>query len=185
MTVVEGTHVDSPYKTLGELIATLGEDEDLFYTVEDERIYAIGEKDGRHYQFAAAFPETEQEAFNSIDFFSDTYDEERYAILGKLVVDDCIDFTDAVIAQSELDGFVGKAAQDIVDAGYELVGWSVGEEGAYLTFEKDGLDYEAATGFPAGYTYDPDAEFEDEDAYAFPVEEFYFDRPNYVALPIQ
>lgn len=182
---VEGTHVDSPYKTFGELIATLDEDEDLHYIIVDERIYAIGEKDGRHYQFAAAFPEAEQEAFESIDFFSDTYDEERYAILGKLIVDDCVDFTDAILPQPELDAFVGKTAQDIVDAGYELVGWSVGEEGAYLSFGKNGMDYEAATGFPEGYTYDPDAEFEDEDAYGFLVEAFYFDAPEYAALPIQ
>lgn len=182
---IEGTHVDSPYKTLGELIATLDEDENLTYVIEDERIYAIGEKDGRHYQFVAPFPEAEQAALDRIDFFSDSYDEERYAILGKLVVDDCVDFTDAIIPQSELDAFVGRTAQDIADAGYELTGWSVGEEGAHLTLEKDGMDYEAVTGFPEGYTYDPDAEFEAEDAYGFPVEAFYFDTPEYVALPIQ
>ncbi len=182
---VEGTHVPSPYQTLGELIATLDEDENLLYTIEDGRIYAIGEKDGRQYQFAAPFSETEQNALDALDFFSDTYEKDRNAIFGKLVVDDCIDFTDAIAPQSELDAFVGKTAKDILDAGYEVVGWSISEEGAYLTFEKDCMNYEAATGFPEGFAYDSDADYEEEDMYGFPVKTFRYDTPGYSALPIQ
>ena len=180
---IEGTHVESPYQTLGELMATLGENESLIYTIEAERVYAVGEKDGRHYQFAAAISAEDQEALDSLDFFSDTYEKDRDAILAKLVVDDCVDFTDYLIPQSELDAFVGKTAQDILDAGYEMTGWGIGEDGATLCFSKGYMEYDADVALPDDY--DPDREYESEDMYGFTVEQFYFASPEYAALPIK
>lgn len=180
---IEGTHVDSPIKTLGELIATLGEDENLFCLVEDGHAYAVGERDGRQYQFAATLSTEDQEALDALDFFSDTYDQDREAILARQIVDDCIDFTDVLVPQSELDTFAGKTVEDVVDAGYELTGWMISDGYAEVTFEKDYMDYNAQVTPTEGF--DPDSEFENEDLYGFTVTELRFSEPEYVALPIR
>ncbi len=180
---IEGTHVESPIQTLGELIATLREDEDLFCMMEDGHAYAIGEMGGRQYQFSAALSAEDQNALDALDIFSDTYDQDRKAILGKLVVDDCIDFTDVLVPQSELDTFVGKTVKDMVDTGYEMTGWGISEETAEVTFEKDYMDYTAQIILADGF--DPDSEFEGEDLYGFTVKEISFCEPEYVALPIR
>ncbi len=180
---IEGEHVESPYRTLSELIATLGEDEQLFYTVEEGRVYAIGEKDGRQYQFGADISEADSEAYFNLDFFSDTYEQDVYAILGKLAVDECIDFTDCLVPQSELDTFVGQTVEDLVNAGYELTGWSIFGGDALLSFEKGLMDYDAKVTPTEGF--DENSEYDGEDLYGFRVNELYFSAPEYMALPIR
>jgi len=180
---LEGEHVDSPYRTLDELIATLGEDDYLLYTMEDDRVYAVGEKDGRQYQFSAVLSAEDMEAYEALDFFSDTYNEDVYAILGKLTVDDCVDFTGCIVPQDELDAFAGKTVQDLVDAGYENTGWSVFEGDAMLTFDKDLMEYEAKVTPTDGF--DENSDFDFEDMLGFRVEQFRFSAPEYAALPIR
>ncbi len=180
---LEGEHVPSPYQTLGELMATLDEDESLFYTMGDGVVYAVGEKDGRQYQFTAAISEEDQKTYYELDFFSESYEEDVDAILAKLTVDDCVDFTDCIVPQSELDAFVGQTAGDLVNAGYELTGWSVYEGSAVLSFSKDYMEYEAEAEPTPGF--DENSEFEGEDLYGFTIKTLRFNAPEYAALPIQ
>lgn len=181
--VVEGVHVESPYQTIQELIDTLDEEEPLFYITTEDALVAVGEKDGRYYQFTAPFPREEMDAFDALEF-DDDYWQKAYAILGKLVIEDCIDFTDVPLSQSELDAYVGKSVEDMVDDGFESSGWFIGEEGdATLYFSKDLMAYEAQATLPDGF--DVESEFEYEDLYGATINGIRFSEPEYAALPIQ
>ena len=170
------THVESPFATIQDLIDRLGEDEYLNYTMTDGAVLAFGEKDGRLYQVRAEISPEAQAAYDALDFFSETYDEDCYAIVGALSIVDCIDYTDSVIPQSELDAFVGKTAQEIADAGFEGTGWSFYEGSGALFFAKDGMGYTADATAPADF--DMDSEFEFEDLLGFTVEGFRFNAPE-------
>lgn len=181
--VLEGEHVESPYPTLQGLIDTLGEDDFLFYIIEDGFVYAIGEKDGRQLQLAAAITEEQESEIDGLDFFSDTYYEDVYAILGALAVTDCVDYTDCLIPQDELDGYAGQPVQTMIDAGFELNGWSINEGVAILTLAKDGLEYDADAIPTEGF--DENSDFDSEELYGFTLERVAFAAPQYSALPIR
>jgi len=176
-------HVESPFATLQELIDPLQEDESLFYMTDDENVYAVCEKDGRQYQVIAPFPEEARADYDALDFFADDYQEKAYAILGALAVEDCVDLTDAVIPQEELDAFAGKTVQDVVDAGFEGTGWSVWEGDATLYFSKDYMEYTATAAMPEDF--DEESEFEFEDLGAGVIGEMRFSAPEYAALPMR
>ena len=184
-TTVKGEHVDSPYQTLGALIATLDEDETLFYIIEEEegRVYAYGELDGRQLQFGAEISAEDADTINNMSFFSETYYEDIYAILGKLAVDDCVDYTGCIASRDELDGLTGMTAGDMVNAGFELNGWSIWGGEATLTFTKDGMEYDVVAAPTEGF--DENSEFEGEDLYGFTVEQVSFSGPEYYLLPIR
>ena len=182
-TVLEGEHIDSPYQTLEPLIAALGEDDYLFYTIDADHVYAVGEKDGRQLQFSALITEEDVDAIYNMDFFSDTYYEDVYAILGALAVDDCVDYTDCLVPQDELDAFAGEPVRAMVDAGFELNGWSVNEGEALLSFAKDGLEYDAEA-TPTD-DFDENSDYAGEDLYGFTVERIAFSAPEYSTLPIR
>ncbi len=180
-TAREYDYVESPYKTFQELIDTLDEDEQLYYSFIDNTLYAAGEKDGRYYQFSAEVSSEERAAYDALDFFSDDYEEQVYGIIGKIAIEDCVDFTDGIMPQDELDSFVGKTVADIIDAGFESSGWSIFEDEAYLFFSKDLMGYKAKVTISDGF--DVESDFEFEDMYGFAVEQFDFDSPE--TLPIQ
>jgi len=181
--VLQGEHVESPYETVQELIDTLREDEHLSYSLFDGQFFAIAEKDGRYYKLTAPISEEDTAALEALDFFADDYTEQVYAILGKLPVEDCFDFTDAIPTQEELDVFTGKTVGELVEAGFEGAGWSIWEEEAYLYFNKDYMSFEAKATIPEGF--DADAEFEFEDLYDFVVEQLWFTEPEYPDLPTE
>ena len=174
---------DSPYETLDELIATLDEDESLFYLVEGNMVYAITEYEGRYYQLGAELSDEDRNAYDGLDFLADDYDSQVYDIIGKLAIVDCQDFTDSIIPQAELDVYTGKTVSDLVDAGFECSGWMISEDEAYIYFEKDLLDYCAEITLPDGF--DSESDFSAEDLYPSIVGNISFDAPEYAALPMK
>ena len=133
--VGETSHVDSPYATLQELIDTLDEEEHLRYVIQDDYVYAFGAKDGRYYQFRASFPIEDRGEFDALSVEDVDYAEKQFAILGALAIDDCIDFTDCVESPDELASYAGMTVAEMIDAGFEGSGWSVGggQGNVYLT----------------------------------------------------
>lgn len=176
-------HTDSPYETVEEVIAQLGENEDLNYTIYNDRLLVITQKDGRWLQLVAQFSEEDMAEVDALDVFADDYDTKKLEIVRRQTFNDCVDFTDALPAQEELDGFVGKTVGDVVNAGYEGNGWGISEEESHASFEKELMEYDAKITLPEGF--DADAEFEFDDLSDAVIEEMHFTGPSMAALPME
>lgn len=181
--VPEFDHVESPFATIQELIDRLGEDESLSYVTEEGRLYAVGEKDGRYYQVSAPLAQEDQDALDALDFFDDDYQQQVYDIIGKLVIDDCIDYTDGTLSADEISALVGKTVRELQDEGFESNGWSAFEDEVYLSLCKDFMQYSVKV--TPDQDFDPEKELELEDFLDFPVEQIEFDSPEPSALPFR
>lgn len=176
-------HVESPYKTYGEIIDTLKEDEMLFYTIMDHQLIAIDEKDGRYYQFSSVLDQDTVDAFNALDFSAEDYDAQAYGLIRDVEIEDCIDFTDELPSAEELSLYEGKTIKDLLDEGYEVMGYSFWEEHAYVFVEKDMMDYKVSVEPTEGFNSDGEFDYDAFDD--FTIKEIVFDNPEYSALPMK
>ena len=181
--VGETSHVDSPYTTLQELIDTLDEEEHLMYVVQEDYVYAIGEKDGRYYQFSASIPDEAQSEYDALDVMEDDYDSKLYAILGALTIDDCIDFTDCVETPEELASYEGMTVGEMIEAGFENSGWGIGDDQGNVFISKNLVNYSAVITIPENFDADSVDEF--EDLYDCVIESVKFDELESIAMPIE
>ncbi|MDO5477370.1 MAG: hypothetical protein Q4F43_09715 [Eubacteriales bacterium] len=176
-------HVQSPFKTFQDLINTLQEDEQLIYIIEEDRLYAVGKKDGKYYQISAPFSKENQDIYEDLDFTEEDYEKKVYELFGKLAAEDCVDFTEAILPQTILDQCVGKTVQDAVLDGYEETGWNIDAEKAVVFLDKDLMEYDAEIKLPEGFDIEKEIEF--EDLTGCKIEKFYFAAPEYAALPFK
>ena len=154
-------HVDSPYATIDDALMSFEDEAEMYYVIYGEQILAFVEADGRQLQLTAPISDADYAEYQDLDFFADDYQEKSLEIIRKQAVTDCIDYTDALIPQEELDAFVGKKCADVVAAGFENSGWSIfGEEGGNAVFAKDGFEYEADIVMPEGFDFEGDHDFE-------------------------
>ena len=153
-------YAESPYKTIDDIIAELGEDEELSYYGLEDVMYIIREKDGHYYQLSALFPQSLQEEVNQLDFMEDDYYEKLYEMIGSVEIAECVDFTKNVLSQEERDANIGKTVGDLVNEGYECIGWALSEEGGTVYVEKGGFDYKLEIELDE---FDENHEYSDED----------------------
>ena len=154
-------HVDSPYATVGDFLATLEDENDFHYMVYGDEVLTLAEVDGRHYQLVAKLTEEEYASLEALDFSDEDYDKKAMEIVRGLSFTDGVDFTDAIMSQDELDTYVGKKATALLEDGFESSGYGVWEDGASLSFTKDDMEYEAQIALPEGLDTESDFEFED------------------------
>ena len=176
-------HVDSPYKTYGEIIETFGEDEYLDYSFINNQLIAIEGKDGRYYQFSTMLSEEFQDEYDKLDFMSEDYEDQVYKLVADLEIEDCIDFTDEVLPQDEMNSYIGKEVQSMVDDGFEISGYSFWEDNNYVWVTKDYLVYEVAVELTDGF--DPDGEFEYEELGILTAKGIRFESVEPLALPMK
>ncbi len=179
----EIVHVDSPYATLQDVINELGEDENLSTIMYGDYVYVVTEKDGRHYQLTAPISEEDNELYGDLDFFADDYQDQVNAILGKLEVTDCVDFTDCILTADEASAYTGKTVGELVSEGFSGNGWSIWDGNAELYMEKDCVVYKVLADETEGF--DENADFEFEDLYDFVVRGMEFDEVSFTAFPIE
>ena len=154
-------HVESPYATMEDYLATLEDENDFRYIAYTDRILTLAEKDGRYYQLSADISDEEYQELEALDIEADDYQEKFMAVIRKLAVTDCVDYTDAVLSAEAMGEYVGKKGTELLNDGFEGSGYSVSDEGSTLNFLKDDMEYEAEVTLPEGFDIDADFEFED------------------------
>lgn len=176
-------HVESPYTTYREVIDELAEDESLFYMFAEDKLFVISEKDGRHYQLSSVVSQDLVDAFNALDFFAEDYDNQVYDLIGDLEIEDCIDFTDELVSQDELDGYSGKQVSDLLNDGFEINGYSFWEDSGFVLAQKDLMNYRFYVELPEGF--DAGGEFEYDAFNDFFIQSGTFSDVEYAALPMR
>lgn len=148
----------SSWKTLGDALSvqtesmSAGWDDNYYVTV-----FRAGDSVVR--VVAKMTPEA-SEKIDAMDWTRDDIDQQLIEAAGALELVSAEDITDQVLTQEELDKFVGKTGQDLVDAGWTFANYFMygGEETA-ATFENGSLAY--------SFTFDvttPEDATEDEGA---------------------
>ena len=176
-------HVDSPYKTIGEIINNLDEDESLMYAFFDNQLVVVDSKDSRHYQFSATVDQELLDTYSGLDAMEDDYDDQVYSLLSEIEIEDCIDFTDAILSEDVLDSYNNKTIEALVNDGFEINGTSFNEDDYYLLAAKDLMDYKIEVIPTEGFDFE--AEFEYTDFNEFTIKDIEFDSVEYAALPMK
>ncbi len=176
-------HVKSPYSTYREIIDDLDEDESLTYIFNENNLFVIGEKDDRHYQFSSAVGQDLIDQIDSLDFFADDYQDRVYDLIGNLEIEDCIDFTDELISEQQLEGYIGKQIGDLLSDGFEVKGYSFFEDDNIVLADKDQMTYEFDVILPENF--DPEGEFEFDAFNSFVIEDASFSDVEYSVLPMR
>ncbi len=84
---------------------------------EGKVIFAF-EYNGSYYRVTAAISEKDQADYNGLDFFDEDYEAKGNAIISPLKIDkvECLD--DQKLNSEEMEAFIGKTGQDLMDAGW-------------------------------------------------------------------
>ena len=79
---------------------------------------------GKYWLVKAAIPDELLDAYEAVDFFAEDAEEQRMAIIGDCEIESVTDLTTLALPQEELDLWIGKTGQDMLDAGWEQNGYS-------------------------------------------------------------
>lgn len=141
------TQVSGPeeVKTMGEIFS-LGNNESSFSFSEKSFCYLFNHE-GTWYRAIALMDEATSKAVNGIDIFDEDWDDKVKDGLKDSEVAKLENLSLAVPSQEELDGYIGKTGQDLLDDDWIVSGWSIlgetlffMEKGDYsynVTFEEE------------------------------------------------
>ena len=170
-------HIESKYQTMGEIIAKQGDEFSSLMT--EDKAYAIDE----YCQYRATLPQDIVSAIDALDMEADDYTSKRNELLKDLAIDDCVDFSEYVLDQEQLDSCIGKKVGDLVSDGFEGNGWSIWDEGSIVWLEKDDIVYVADVELPAGF--DAEQEFEFEDLHDSIIKTMKFNEVSFAMMPME
>ena len=176
-------HVESSYKTFGEIINKYDEENSPMFLFSDNELIMIDSLDGRHYQYSSVVSQDILDAYESIDFMADDSNKQVNNLLSDIEIEDCIDFSDVILSQDVLASYEGKTIGELVEEGFEINGYGISEEASNISLSKDLLTYGAEVTPNEGF--DTSAEFEYEDLYGFIIKSVEFEVPDYAALPMR
>ena len=176
-------HVDSPYQIYGEIIDKHAIDEMFSHTVMNNVLVVIDEVAGRHLQFSSLLDDETVEEYNKLDFMAEDYEQQVRDFLYYIEIDDCIDFTDELIPQEQLDGYYGKQVKDLLADGFEVTGYSFFEDHNIIYADKDMMTYRVDVDVP--FDFDVDGEYDYDAFNEFTIEQVQFDSPEPAILPMQ
>lgn len=91
---------------------------------EGEYVYVF-EADGVYYRAVAEMPADVSAAVWEIDFFDEARDEKIHALVAPLEISRLENLSEQILPQEELDGWVGKTGQDLLDDGWTNWGYNL------------------------------------------------------------
>ena len=107
-------------KTIGDVIA-LESDETQSAVYDNKVVYAFKLGD-TYYRARATLSDEEQQAYFDIEFDDPDYEEKQNAIVSPLAIDEIENLSEQIPGQDELDAYVGKTGQELMDAGWNFTG---------------------------------------------------------------
>ena len=105
----------SAWKTLGDVMAlNLGENQSGW---GDGKFAMEFEYGGKYWLVKASVPEEALEAYQAVDFFDEERDAKQLAAIGGCAIESVTDLETLAVSREELDQWIGKSGQDMLDAG--------------------------------------------------------------------
>lgn len=175
-------HIEPPYKNISEVIPDVSKVDNIPYTIDNDGvIYLPFVIDGKGYQFSAKLSEEQINTLTNLEF-DDNYNANLYNVIKDVAFGDCVDFTDYLLNDEMLSGYVGATVEDLINAGFESNGYSVSEDSSVVWVGRDVGVYEASIELPEGF--DTEADFEFENLYNAKLKEIHFSELNSAAFPL-
>jgi len=128
------------------LFATLGDALSVDSAVDqarwdDERYIYVFESDGTPYRVVGEMTPEIAEKLGAIETQSDNYKQQVFDVLKNQKVISVEDLSLGIPDQATLDKLIGKTGQELIDDGYELMGYYAGDENAIADFDKGLYEY--------------------------------------------
>ena len=132
----------SSWKTLGDVLSLeTGSKESSW---DDETYAYIFEYAGTQWLVKAAFSGELNDAVNAVDFMAEDRDEQIKAILDSCDILSVTDLSTLALPQAELNQWIGKTGQDLLDAGWEFNGYYSDETGLHVMMVNGDFQYQVA-----------------------------------------
>ena len=148
----------SSWKTLGDVRSL--ETQDSEATWDDEKYVYIFSYAGTKWMVTAAFSKELEDAIRNVDFMADDREEQIDAILAPCEIISVIDLATLAISQEELDQWIGKTGQALLDAGWEYNGYTYDNDALGINMINGRIEYlvsfEGGIEAPASYDEEPD-----------------------------
>ncbi|MBO7703456.1 MAG: hypothetical protein J6S26_03335 [Solobacterium sp.] len=112
------------FKTMGDAFAHTDQDRQRAYS-DDTYIYVF-ETNGNYYRAVSKMTPEVLEQLQALDFFDEEHDKKEMEIAGALELESIENLSDQIPSQEELDKYVGKTGQNLLDEGWtEGMGYSL------------------------------------------------------------
>lgn len=129
----------SAWKTLADVLAL---ETDSRESTWDEHSYVcIFRYAGTEWLVRAAFSKELNDAVGAVDFLAEDRTERISAIIGPCEITNVIDLRTLAIPQDELDKWIGKTGQDLLDAGWEYNGYRSDGTGLHICMVNGDFQY--------------------------------------------
>ena len=112
------TEVDpSSWATLSDAFAS-ADLSSLNYGYDDDTFVCVFQIGDAYYRTVAKMVDEVHEKTYGLDMSAEDYDEQFAATVGELEILEAADITDELMSQEDIEQYVGKTGQDLVDAGF-------------------------------------------------------------------
>ncbi|MBQ9042509.1 MAG: hypothetical protein IJ111_06805 [Eggerthellaceae bacterium] len=131
----------SSWKTLGDALAyDNGENNTAGW--DEKRYITVFSTDGPVVRVVAKMDAETYEKLGALDATDEGYNEKFLEVMGGLPLESAEDLTDQKVTQDELDAYVGKTGQDLVDDGFAFESyWMYGGDETGAVMAKGPLAY--------------------------------------------
>ena len=132
----------SSWKTLADVLSLKTDSHESSW---DEKSYTyIFNYAGTQWLVKAAFSKELNDAVSAVDFRAEDRDEQINAILGPCEIQKVIDLRTLALPQEELDQWIGKTGQDLLDAGWLYNGYYSDGNGIRICMVNGDFQYRVA-----------------------------------------
>ena len=130
----------SSWKTLADVLSL---ETDSHESSWDEKSYTyIFDYAGTQWLVKAAFSKDLNDAVSAVDFRAEDREEQINAILGPCEIQKVIDLRSLALPQEELDQWIGKTGQELLDAGWVYNGYYSDGNGARICMVNGDFQYQ-------------------------------------------
>lgn len=129
----------SSWKTLADVLSL--ETDSREATWDEHSYICIFRYAGTEWLVRAAFSKELDDAVRTVDFLAEDRKEQINAIIGACEITTVIDLRSLAIPQDELDQWIGKTGQDLLDAGWEYNGYHSDGTGLHICMVNGDFQY--------------------------------------------
>ena len=132
----EGTASSRPedWKTLGDILAIEGLYTNERSTFAHQYIIAFT-VDGTIYRAIANLTEEQEEAIFALDIFDEKHEEKENELIAPVAITQLDNMSEKVLSGNELEQWIGKTGEELLNAGWTVSGWNLYEKQFFLDYE--------------------------------------------------
>ncbi len=122
-------------KTIGDILDLNLDGETQNATYESKYVYVF-QIDDVYYRAIANIDETTSQAIFDLDFSDPDYEEKQKELISPLEIETLENISENILSQEEMDAFIGKTGEDLINAGWESgMGYNIESMEFYLDYK--------------------------------------------------